>query len=94
MKTLKQSEMFDKTKNKLIDFTDRELTIGKGIMKVGHLPCEAPWLNGYGACLIQISDVKREGDEVLFQLADEHSTPYNNGKDWCKADDFFDEWPD
>lgn len=82
-------------------FTPEELTIGKGVTKVTHLPYEAPWMNPFGACLINISAVRRDPDgKPQFQLAGEDGTPYSDpsvvGNDktvWVYADAFYDEWP-
>ena len=61
-------------------------------MIVGEIPCEAPWLSGLGACLIMITDIRRNKDgTVEFQVGDENCIPYDNGNDWVKADDFFEE---
>jgi hypothetical protein len=81
-------------KKKVPDLETSELLIGKGVAVVTSLPFEAPWLNAFGACLINISDVRRGEDGKLeFQLADEDGEPYERGEAWCNADDFFDEWP-
>ncbi len=80
--------------NQLDNFTQDELEIGKGITKVDSLPFEAPWLSPFGACLINITDVRRNKGIIEFQLGDESATPYENGKVWVKADAFYSEWPD
>ena len=81
--------------NQLENFTPDELTIGKGVEQVDSLPCEAPWLSPYGACLIKITDVRRNKDGIVeFQLGDESSIPYENGEVWVVADAFYSEWPD
>ena len=79
----------------LDNFTPAELRIGKGVAQVNSLPFEAPWLNPFGACLIMITDIRRNDDGVVqFQLGDKNAVPYNNGTAWAKAGDFFSEWPD
>ena len=77
------------------DFSDSERTIGKGIAVVDSLPFEAPWLSPYGACLINITAIRRNKKGVVkFQLGDENGKPYEDGTAWVKANRFFSEWPD
>ncbi len=83
--------------NQLNDFAQDELKIGKGVTTVDTLPFEAPWLSPFGACLINITDVRRnENGIVEFQLGDENAVPYKtkNGEAWVEADAFYSEWPD
>ncbi len=40
-------------------FTRAERTIGYGVMVVEELPCEAPWMNGLGACNVKIYAIRR-----------------------------------
>lgn len=91
----KETREFDElVRSKLGEYEAKELYIGKGVMKVCSLPCEAPWINPFGACLIGITDLRRNGDGIVeFQLADEEKVPYDEGTVWCEADDFFGEFP-
>lgn len=79
---------------KIGDFEFHELQIGEGVAQVDTLPFEAPWLTGLGACLIKITDLRRDKDgKVEFQLGDEKAIPYKHGTEWVFANDFFSEWP-
>lgn len=83
-----------KLQEKVPDLEAWELVIGNGVAKVLVLPFEAPWLSSGGACLIKITDIRRgEDGQLEFQLADEKNVPYDDGTVWCKADEFFNEWP-
>ena len=77
------------------DLHPSELVIGHGIATVTRLPFEAPWLSALGACLIMVTSIRRRGDsgELEFQLGGEDAVPYDNGEAWCKAGDFYSEWP-
>lgn len=83
---LKVCQETDDIKN----FTKDERTIGKGVMVVEKLGQKAPWLNGFGACLIKIYGIRRRGDLVEFGIGNEEPPILG----WVKANDFFEEWPD
>jgi hypothetical protein len=81
-------------------YTEEERTIGKGIMVVETIPCEAPWCGYLGAGMIMITGIRRKDGKVEFQLGDKKKKAYldENSKEkdktiWVMADDFFDEWP-
>ena len=86
-----------KIEAKVGEYKDDELMIGKGVTRVDELPYEAPWLSAFGACLIEIIDIRRNKNGKLeFQLGDEDAKPYTKegGETcWAGADDFYDEWP-
>jgi hypothetical protein len=91
----KETREFDElVRSKLGEYKSEELYIGKGLMKVCYLPCQAAWLSPFGACFINITDLRRNEDGIVeFQLADEAKVPYDEGTVWCKANDFFGEFP-
>jgi hypothetical protein len=74
----------------LSNFTKQELTIGRGLTTVDHLPFEAPWMNGMGACTVKIFEVKRDDGVVKFGVGNEIPPILA----WVVADDFYEEWPD
>ncbi len=85
---------FSTLQQKVPDLKREELFIGKGVAQVTILPFTAPWLSAYGACLIKITDIKRNpSGELEFQIGDENDVPYEDGNAWCKADEFYPEWP-
>ena len=78
---------------KIGDYNRNELMLG-GHAELTALPYKAPWMSPFGACFIYVTDVRRVDGVVEFQLADEKQQPYNGGTAWCKADNFYSEWPD
>lgn len=92
--TLAQDDVaFAQLAKKVPGLRREELDI-HGLVQVRTLPCEAPWLGAFGACLVMITDVRRGDDgQVEFQIGDEHAVPYENGTVWRKASAFYDEWP-
>ncbi len=78
---------------KIGDYQDAELLLG-GHAQMDSLPFEAPWMSPLGACLINVTGLRRSGGVVEFQLGDSSGVPYENGNAWCKAGDFYSEWPD
>ncbi len=82
-------------KSKIGEYDTSELHLGiAGHIKMGSLPFTAPWMSPFGACLITITDIKRNEDgEVMFQLGDEDKIPYDDGMAWCLANEFYSEWP-
>lgn len=81
-------------------YTEEERTIGKGLMLVEKIPCEAPWLGALGSGMIMIIGIRRKDGKVEFQVGDEKKKPYidEDSKEedksvWVEADDFYDEWP-
>ena len=54
--------------NQLDNFTQDELRIGKGVATVDNLPFEAPWLSPFGACLINITDVRHNESMALLSF--------------------------
>ena len=78
--------------SKIGEYDDSELLLG-GHALLSTLPFESPWISSYGACLIMVTDVRRENGVVQFQLADENCTPYENGSIWEPATAFYKEWP-
>lgn len=85
---------FAELQKRVPDLEKHELVIGRGVMTVKTLPCRAPWLSGFGACMIAITDIRRGASGRLeFQLGDEHNVPYDNGEAWRHADDFYSEIP-
>jgi hypothetical protein len=73
----------------LTDFTRQELTIGKGLTTIDHLPFQAPWMNALGSCFVNVYEVKRENGVVKFGVGNEKPPVLV----WVDADDFYDEWP-
>ena len=78
---------------KIGEYRNSELMLG-GHALMDSLPFKAPWMSMYGACFINVVDVRRVEGVVEFQLAGEDCIPYNNGDSWRKADAFYSEWPD
>ena len=75
----------------LSNFTKQELTIGRGLTMVDHLPYEAPWMGPFGSCVVNIFEVKRGEDGIVkFGVGNEQPPIL----DWVVADAFYDEWPD
>lgn len=74
----------------LTNFTREELTIGRGITTVDHLPFEAPWRGPFGASLVKVYEVKREDGMVKFGVGNEQPPILA----WVVANDFYNEWPD
>lgn len=78
---------------KIGEFDDSELLLG-GHATIDSLPYKAPWMSAYGACFIHVTDIRRVDGVLRFQVADLGCTPYDNGNVWCRADEFYSEWPD
>jgi hypothetical protein len=78
---------------KLGEYQDNELLLG-GHAALDGLPFNAPWMSAFGACFINVSDVRRKDGVVEFQLADELCVPYNGGTEWRPASAFYSKWPD
>jgi len=93
--TLKTKHVeFSKLQAIVHDLDRKELIIGHGLVCVNGLPFTAPWMSGLGACLINITNIRRGvGGKLEFQLGDESAKPYKAGTVWCGADDFYYEWP-
>ena len=79
-------------RSKIGEYDDSELLLG-GHALLSALPFESPWMSSHGACLVMVTDVRRENGVVQFQLADENCTPYENGSIWEPATAFYKEWP-
>ena len=82
----------EKLRLKLGEYDESELLLG-GHALLETLPFEAPWCGPYGACMVMVTDVRRETGVVEFQLADENCDPYDNGSIWRPAISFYEEWP-
>ena len=92
----KQADFTAMIKGKIGDFTIEDLRLGgqHGDAVVDELPFTAPWLSPFGACLINVTDVRRNSNgKVEFQLADGHNKPYEDGTEWRPSEAFYSEWP-
>jgi hypothetical protein len=89
----KQDLLISKLSEKVPGITKRDLVVSDDVITA--LPCERPWLSAMGACMIGITDVRRnvETGKIEFQLADQNKVPYENGTAWATADNFYDEYP-
>lgn len=91
-KTLKKTATSAFMELKIGPYEEDELKVGP--MRVKSLPFTAPWMSGLGACLINVTDIRRGDDgELEFQLADEDNKPYDDGTAWVKKGDFYRSWP-
>lgn len=93
--TLKQTHVdFAALTHLVPDLRPEEMAIGRGVATVKKLPFEAPWMSAFGACLIMITSIRRAPEGYIeFQLGGKDAVPYENGNAWCRADDFYSEWP-
>jgi len=83
-------------RSKIGDYTHGELRLGgaRGEAILDSLPFTAPWMSPFGACLINITDIRRDSDGVVeFQLADEQNVPYDDGATWRRSEAFYSQWP-
>lgn len=72
-----------------ISVSDR--TLWFGVAKEGM---EAPWITGFGACLVKIWDIRRREDGVVEYGIGNRTRPSDEDMAWVTGDKFFDEWPD
>lgn len=64
--------------------------------EITHFPCQAPWMNWGGACLVNIVGLRNNMGIIEAQIADEYGIPYrddNNKYQWVNLQDFPHEWP-
>jgi hypothetical protein len=87
----KLSEFREMIRSKIGEYENSELRLG-GHAMLDSLPFEAPWMSAYGACSINVTDVRRVDGVVEFQLADQDCVPYENGNVWCEANEFYSDW--
>lgn len=72
-------------------FSKAERVIGKGLIVVMEVPCEAPVLSGVGAGSCKIYGMRRRGNNLVeFGIGTETDSQI---LEWVTADDFYDEWP-
>lgn len=93
--TVKKSDLdFAALQRVVPDIKKEELRLPCGMTVLGF-PTEAPWLGPFGACLINITNIRRNDDGLIeFQVGDEHGVPYDDGSAWFPAIRFYEEWPD